>query len=171
MRFHDNQGLGGWRVADGRTGRGRGSAAGPATLPLQRRPPSQEACPQRPRGPGLHLAVEYPDMKKGLLNGSSAVWPQDASLHLPKQPYPLPSHKLWCKASRPVKTPVPPLAAVRPRASHFPSLGLSSDRQWHQAHSKVVRFSCLEVVQRPGMQAAPVEYTWAIMITASDRLR
>lgn len=68
------------------------SAAGPAT------PPCREGLPARPvpRVPGLQLAVEHQSRKEGFLKGSSTVWLQDASppsLHLPRQPCPLPSHK------------------------------------------------------------------------------
>lgn len=59
------------------------SAAGPATPPLQRRPPSQAACPQRPGGLGLHLAVQHPGRKEGLLNGPSTFWSQNFPLTSP----------------------------------------------------------------------------------------
>lgn len=97
------------------------SAAGPATPPLQRRPPSQAACPQRPGGLGLHLAVQHPGRKEGLLNGPSTFWSQNFPPDFPKQPCPPSSHKFWSEASRPqFKSHLQPCDQG---ASHFPSLG------------------------------------------------
>lgn len=83
--------------------------------PLQRRPPSQAACPQRPGGPGLHLAVPEAGRRSPQWFFYGLV-PEH-----PKQPCPPSSHKFWSEASRPqFKSHLQPCDQG---ASHFPSLG------------------------------------------------
>lgn len=156
-------------MADGRTGRGRGISSWPSHPALQRRPPSQ-ACPQSPRPAADSQA-------SGQAGGLSQKLFDSLSPGCP--PFTSPSsHAHYQATSSDLKpaglsgNPSLTTCSCVTRGSHFPSLGLCSDghRDNTELRAWVLSFSWLEVGQRPGTQAAPVEYTWAIIITESDRL-
>lgn len=99
----------------------------------------------------------------------SAVWPQDSPLDLLKGPCPLPCHEFWSGASRPQFKSQP--HHLQPYDRGQVTSPLRASVQMGTVTTLSSQHGCefwLEVRQRPGMQATPAEYTWAIITTESD---